>query len=49
MKFRILALVLVALLLLPMLAGCGRNEKAMQSPNGMSPREMRDQKKGTGQ
>jgi hypothetical protein len=47
--YRLIALTLVSLFLLPLLAGCGKSEKAMQSPDGLSNRERRQQNSGTGQ
>ena len=44
---RFLSLLLVSLVLLPLLAGCGKSEKAMQAPDGLSNRQRRDQKQAT--
>lgn len=46
---RSVALAVAVMLLLPLLAGCGKSEKAMQSPDGMSNRERKQQNSGTGQ
>lgn len=43
---RLVALLLAAAMLLPVLAGCGKSQKAMQSPDGLSNRQRRDQAKG---
>ena len=43
---RFTALALVVVLLLPILAGCGKSEKAMQDPNGLSNRDKRDKAQG---
>ncbi len=43
---RLVALVLISSLLLPLLAGCGKSEKAMETPGGVSARDKRDQAKG---
>jgi len=43
---RLVALLLAAAMLLPVLASCGKSQKAMQSPDGLSNRQRRDQAKG---
>lgn len=43
---RLLAFVLASSLLLTLLAGCGKSDKAMQTPDGASARDKRDQAKG---
>ncbi len=43
---RVIALALVSSVLLPILAGCGKSQKAMQSPDGLSNRQRRDQAQG---
>lgn len=47
---RVIALALVSSVLLPVLAGCGKSQKAMQTPDELSNRQRRDQAQGkTGQ
>jgi len=47
---RLIALGLISSFLVPVIAGCGRSQKAMQSPDGLSNRQRRDQAQGnTGQ
>ncbi|MGI4788918.1 MAG: hypothetical protein ACRYFS_08705 [Janthinobacterium lividum] len=43
---RLLAFTLVASIFLPILAGCSKSDKAMQTPDGLSARQKRDQKQG---
>ena len=43
---RLVALAFVSSVLLPILAGCGKSEKAMQSPDGLSARQKREQRQG---
>ena len=43
---RLVALFLAAAVLAPILAGCGRSEKSMETPGGVSARDKRDQAKG---
>ena len=46
----LVALALLTSFLMPVIAGCGKSQKAMQSPNGLSNRQRRDQAQGnTGQ
>ena len=46
---RMAAFALVSSVILPILAGCGKTEKAMETPSGLSPRQQREQQKGTPQ
>jgi hypothetical protein len=46
---RVVAFALVCSVLLPLLAGCGKSQKAMETPTGQSPKQIREEKKGTGQ
>jgi|GEM_PF-3823033 len=43
---RLITLLLISCLLLPIFAGCGKSEKAMQTPDGTSARDKRDAKQG---
>ncbi len=43
---RLVVIVLLAGLVLPILAGCGKSEKAMETPSGITARDKRDQAKG---
>lgn len=43
---RLMAFALLSLVLLPILAGCGKSEKAMETPNGVSARDKRDKAQG---
>lgn len=45
---RLIAFLLASAVILPILAGCGKSEKAMQTPDGLSNRQRQDQK-NTGQ
>jgi len=44
---RIVALALVTSFLVPVIAGCGKSQKAMQSPDGLSNRQRRDKAQGS--
>ena len=47
---RLVALALVSSFLVPVIAGCGKSQKAMQSSDGLSNRQRREQAQGnTGQ
>ena len=46
---RLVATALALTLLLPLLAGCGESQKAMETPDGQSNRQRRQQNSGTGQ
>ncbi len=43
---RLIALILISSILLPVLAGCGKSGKAMQTPDGLSNRDKRDKAQG---
>ena len=42
----VLALLLVSSFVLPLVAGCGKSEKAMQDTSGLSNRDKRDKAQG---